>query len=75
MIVDCFDRYNLRNALAANEESIFREIAELRLEGDRVVAVHGGGPEIDAALALRGLGARRIDGLRVTDAATLEITE
>lgn len=40
-----------------------------------VVVVHGGGPEIDAALAESGVGAARIDGLRVTDAPTLGITE
>lgn len=43
--------------------------------GDRLVIVHGGGPQIDAALAQRGIGQERIDGLRVTDAATLAVTE
>jgi acetylglutamate kinase len=37
-----------------------------------VVIVHGGGRAIDAELARRGLGARKVDGLRITDAATLE---
>ncbi len=41
----------------------------------QVVLVHGGGPEIDAALAARGVTTTRVDGLRVTDAITLEITE
>src|SRR5665213_3213279 len=43
--------------------------------GDRVVLVHGGGPQIDAELRESGLAQRRIAGLRVTDAATLAITE
>jgi acetylglutamate kinase len=40
-----------------------------------LVLVHGGGPEIDAALAVRGITTERIDGLRVTDEATLATTE
>ena len=38
-----------------------------------VVIVHGGGKEIDAALKNAGIEKRQIDGLRITDAATLEI--
>jgi acetylglutamate kinase len=40
-----------------------------------VVLVHGGGPEIDRWLEARAIPTRRIDGLRVTDGPTLEITE
>ena len=39
----------------------------------RVVVVHGGGREIDAALAQVGIPKRQIDGLRVTDSDTLNI--
>ena len=35
--------------------------------------VHGGGREIDAALAQVGIPKRQVDGLRVTDADTLNI--
>jgi acetylglutamate kinase len=35
--------------------------------------VHGGGKDIDAALARVGIGKKQVDGLRVTDEATLEI--
>jgi acetylglutamate kinase len=38
-----------------------------------LVVVHGGGKEIDAALALAGIPKRQVDGLRVTDAPTLDI--
>lgn len=38
-----------------------------------LVVVHGGGKEIDAALKAAGLDKRQVDGLRVTDAATLDI--
>jgi acetylglutamate kinase len=36
------------------------------------VIVHGGGREIDADLARRGIAKHAVEGLRVTDAATLE---
>src|SRR5580765_1933661 len=38
-----------------------------------IVIVHGGGKEIDAALKTAGLEKRQVDGLRITDDATLEI--
>ena len=38
-----------------------------------LVIVHGGGRAIDAALDRRGVAPRKIDGLRVTDATTLEV--
>lgn len=38
-----------------------------------VVIVHGGGREIDAALARAGIEKRQIDGLRITDEPTLDI--
>ena len=41
--------------------------------GDGFVLVHGGGKRIDAALAARGIPKRVHEGLRITDAPTLEI--
>src|SRR5688500_19521931 len=38
-----------------------------------LVVVHGGGKEIDAGLAAAGIPKRQVDGLRVTDAATLDV--
>jgi acetylglutamate kinase len=38
-----------------------------------LVVVHGGGREIDAALARVGIEKRQVDGLRITDEPTLEI--
>lgn len=39
----------------------------------RLVVVHGGGKEIDAALASAGIPKQQVDGLRVTDARTLDV--
>lgn len=41
--------------------------------GAPVVVVHGGGREIDTALKLAGIEKRQVDGLRITDAATLDV--
>ncbi|PYR04323.1 MAG: acetylglutamate kinase [Acidobacteria bacterium] len=38
-----------------------------------LVIIHGGGKEIDAALKQAGLEKRQVDGLRITDGATLEV--
>jgi acetylglutamate kinase len=41
--------------------------------GSSIVIVHGGGKEIDAALKMAGLEKRQVDGLRITDEATLDV--
>jgi acetylglutamate kinase len=38
-----------------------------------LVVVHGGGREIDAALAMAGIPKQQVDGLRVTDHKTLDV--
>lgn len=64
------------NAMSIDaEDALFTEVALLRAAGVRVVLVHGGGPQIDAALAAKGIVTERIDGQRVTTAETLAITE
>lgn len=65
----------MRAGGGAADDPLLLEIVGLRESGARVVVVHGGGPEIDAALALRDIETERIDGMRVTDAATLGIVE
>jgi len=60
---------------AGEPDPILKEIVALRAAGSAVVLVHGGGPEIDCALARSGIETERIDGMRVTDAATLDVTE
>jgi acetylglutamate kinase len=48
-------------------------IARVVASGVPVVVVHGGGKEIDAALKVAGLEKRQVDGLRITDEATLDV--
>jgi acetylglutamate kinase len=49
------------------------DVALLRAVGVDVVVVHGGGPEITAAMAQLGREATFVDGQRVTDAATMDV--
>jgi acetylglutamate kinase len=57
---------------AQDLERVARGIAALAPKA-RLVVVHGGGKEIDAALATAGIPKQQVDGLRVTDARTLEV--
>jgi acetylglutamate kinase len=52
-----------------------RDVALLRLVGMKPIVVHGGGWRIDELLKQMGLGVREHRGLRVTDAATLNVVE
>ena len=53
--------------------SFARDITLLGLLGLRPVVVHGGGPHISRAMARAGIEPRWVDGLRVTDEATLGV--
>lgn len=50
---------------------VLSAVAALAAEGPLAI-VHGGGREIDAETQRRGVPKRAVDGLRVTDAATLD---
>src|ERR1700719_4513706 len=47
----------------------------LKLLGMHPVIVHGGGPQISAMLERAGVASTFVDGLRVTDTATMEVAE
>jgi acetylglutamate kinase len=61
---ELLDGADLLRAAAASIGELARET--------RLVVVHGGGRTIDAELRARGLEPKFVDGLRVTDASTLE---
>jgi acetylglutamate kinase len=58
---------------AAGLSSFAEDVVLLRAIGIRPVVVHGGGPQIGALMGRLGLEPEFRDGLRVTDAETLEI--
>lgn len=51
------------------------EVAGAVGKGSRIVLVHGGGPEISAEMERRGLHPRKVAGVRVTDAESLDVAE
>jgi len=55
--------------------SFARDVTLLRYIGLRPVIVHGGGPQIDEMLTRLGGKSSFVDGLRVTDEATMEVVE
>ncbi len=52
-----------------------RDIALLKQVGVNPVVVHGGGPQINAMLKRLAIQSTFVDGLRVTDAAMVEVVE
>jgi acetylglutamate kinase len=57
------------------KDQVIRDIIFMACVGIRPIIVHGGGPEINTWLNKIGIEAQFKDGLRVTDAATMEVVE
>lgn len=58
---------------AALDRALAQDVLLLRSVGVRCVLVHGGGPQVDAYMRRMGKEPEFRDGLRVTDAETLDI--
>lgn len=57
------------------KKSVIRDVALLKLVGFRPIIVHGGGKEITRWINKVGLETNFVNGLRVTDKATMEVAE
>ncbi len=57
------------------KEGVIRDLVFMSCVGIRPVLVHGGGPEINSWLEKIGIEPQFKDGLRVTDAATMDVVE
>lgn len=55
--------------------TIMQDVAALKIVGVHPVIVHGGGPEINAMLKRLDIPSRFENGLRVTDAAAMEVVQ
>ncbi len=60
---------------AALKEKVIRDVVFMACVGLRPVVVHGGGPEINSWLDKLGIEPQFKNGLRVTDAATMDVVE
>ena len=65
------------NAMISEDlrRAVMSDIILLSLVGIRVVVVHGGGPEISDMLKKIGHESRFVDGLRYTDAETMDVVQ
>ncbi|MDO4426705.1 MAG: acetylglutamate kinase [Moraxella sp.] len=59
----------------ARQQAFAKDVVALWQAGMKVVVVHGGGPQVDELLEKINHPSQRIDGMRVTDAVTLQIAE
>src|SRR6202047_4291548 len=59
----------------ALKEDVARDVVLLKYVGMRPVIVHGGGPEITSYMKRLDLPVEFVDGLRVSDAATVEVAK
>ena len=65
------------NAMISEDlrRAVISDLVLLNLVGIRVVVVHGGGPEINEMLTKVGKESKFVDGLRDTDAETMDIVQ
>ena len=59
----------------ALKNSFARDVVLMKLVGINPVVVHGGGPQIGSLLERIGKESRFVDGMRVTDAETMDVVE
>ena len=59
----------------ALQQAFAEDVVLLKLVGMNPVVVHGGGPQIETALKRLGKKGEFIQGMRVTDAETMEVVE
>ena len=57
------------------QRNVIKDVTLLKLVGFKPIIVHGGGKEISAWLKKTGKESRFVNGLRVTDADTMEVAE
>ena len=55
------------------KQSFARDVVLMKLVGINPIIVHGGGPQIGALLAKLGIESRFVNGMRVTDSATMDV--
>ncbi len=62
-------------AAADLKAAVMQDIALMKYVGMHPIVVHGGGPEVSQMARKMGIESQFVDGLRVTDAATMEIAQ
>jgi acetylglutamate kinase len=57
------------------QESFARDVVLMKLVGFNPIVVHGGGPQIGALLEKLNIRTEFVNGMRVTDSATMDVVE
>ena len=57
------------------KDSFARDVVLMKLVGMNPVVVHGGGPQIGSLLGKLNIESRFVEGMRVTDAQTMDVVE
>lgn len=57
------------------QRQVMHDLVLLQMIGVRIVLVHGGGPAIARSLAAQAIPSQFVDGLRVTDNATMRVVQ
>lgn len=57
------------------QESFARDVVLMKLVGMNPVVVHGGGPQIGSLLKKLNIASEFVEGMRVTDAQTMDVVE
>ena len=65
------------NAMTDEElkNSFARDVVLMKLVGMNPIVVHGGGPQIGSLLEKLGIESHFVDGMRVTDTATMDVVQ
>ena len=68
-------KYGGSTMVDQEEDTVLKDVVFMASVGICPVIVHGGGPAINRRLEEQGVETQRINGLRVTDRATMEVVE
>ena len=68
-------KYGGSTMVDQEEDTVLKDVVFMASVGICPVIVHGGGPAINRRLEEQGVETQRINGLRVTDQATMEVVE
>src|ERR1700684_3445290 len=58
----------------ASTRSLIGQVAILHQVGIKTVLVHGGGPQLDSVQAALGIETKMVNGRRITDQRTIDVT-
>lgn len=68
-------KYGGSTMKGADHDTVLKDLVFMESVGINPVIVHGGGPAIDRQLKERKIETRRVNGLRITDAETMQVVE